>query len=282
MSKVLFNKFVNEYCAPVVVVIPTAEAETLCQKNGLLLNELLSAFGHLDSINASIRTGSQLLPIPDAHIRFERVTELKSKSSTSIEDYLRSSFEETDISRLPSTIQELKGSPPSAWTSKLEQLVLRSISFSEFEMISHPVVLLTVVSTSDEDPLACMQELASVHHTPMCLTNGQYDPDVTRVYLILHDPYVAINVDAGSIQKKIQSKFPHIHTKLLVINSLSPSTPNLQQPDMWSKCVLPMYFPQHAPLLDEQQAPLNPINGEPVLGSRLSMEDFMGFREFCI
>lgn len=273
-SKVLFNKFVNEYCAPVVVVIPTAEVETLCQKNGLLLHELLSAFGHLDSINASLRIGSQLLPIPDAHIRFERVTELKSKSSNSIEDFLRSSFEETDLSRLPSNIKELKGSPPSAWTPKLEQLVLRSISFSEFEMISHPVVLLTVVSTSDEDPLACMQELASVHHTPMCLSNGQYDPDVARVYLILHDPYVAADVDAVSIQKKIQIKFPHIHTKLLVINSLPPSAPNLQQPDMWSKCILPMYYPQHAPLLDEPQAP--------VLGSRLSMEDFMGFRDFCI
>ena len=281
-SKVLFNKFVNEYCAPVVVVIPTAESETLCQKNGMLLHELFSAFGHLDSINASIKAGQQIVTISDAHIRFERVTELKAKSSNSIEDHLRESFEETDLSRLPSTIQELKISPPSSWTPKLEQLVLRSISFSEFEMISHPVVLLTVVSTSDEDPIACMQELSSVHHTPICLTNGQYDPDVSRVYLILHDPYVAIDIDPLSIQKKFQAKFPHIHTKLLVINSLPPTNPNLQQPDMWSKCILPMYFPQHAPILDENHSSVNSINEERVLGSRLSMEDFMGFREFCV
>ena len=55
-------------------------------------------------------------------------------------------------------------------------------------MISHPVVLLVVVATSDSDPLACMQELTSVHHTPLCLTSGQYDNEsVQRVYVLLHD-----------------------------------------------------------------------------------------------
>ncbi len=51
---------------------------------------------------------------------------------------------------------------------------------------------------------------------------------------------------------------------------------------MWSKCILPMYFPQHAPILDENHSSVNSINEERVLGSRLSMEDFMGFREFCV
>lgn len=55
-------------------------------------------------------------------------------------------------------------------------------------MLSHPVVLLLVVATTDVDPVACMQELASVHHTPPCLTSGQYDGDsVQRVYLLIHD-----------------------------------------------------------------------------------------------
>lgn len=80
------GKFVGEFCAPVVVTVTTAEVENICQKNGLLLHELLSAFGHLDSINSVVRTGSGTLPVTDAHIRFERVTELKPKTSTLLEE----------------------------------------------------------------------------------------------------------------------------------------------------------------------------------------------------
>lgn len=55
-------------------------------------------------------------------------------------------------------------------------------------MISHPVVLLLVVATTDVDPVACMQELASVHHVPQCMVSGQYDKDaVQKVYLMIHD-----------------------------------------------------------------------------------------------
>lgn len=55
-------------------------------------------------------------------------------------------------------------------------------------MISHPVVLLLVVATTDVDPVACMQELASVHHMPQCMISGQYDKDsVHKVYLLIHD-----------------------------------------------------------------------------------------------
>jgi hypothetical protein len=72
-------------------------------------------------------------------------------------------------------MQELITSPPTAWSETLEHIVLRSMSFSEYEMISHPIILLTVVSTSDVDPVACMQEMASIHHLPQCLTNVGYD-----------------------------------------------------------------------------------------------------------
>jgi len=57
---------------------------------------------------------------------------------------------------------------------------MRSLSFSEYEMISHPLLLLTVVSTSDADPVGAMQELSSLHHMPAVFTTGQYDPDIQR------------------------------------------------------------------------------------------------------
>jgi hypothetical protein len=121
------------------------------------------------------------------------------------------------------------------------------------------------------------------------------------VYLLLHDAYAAVNVNASLALRKVrkrllkfvapvlentflqlQSKFPPLHTKLLGINSLPPTAPNLQQPDMWSKSMYPLFYPKLAPALDPFGMPINPLNGSKVLGSRLSMEDFMSLRDFCI
>ena len=110
-------------------------------------------------------------------------------------------------------------------------------------------------------------------------------PAASRVYLILHDPHVAADVDPIIIQRKMQAKFPPHHTKLLFINSLAPSAPNLQQPNMWSKFLIPTFFPLSNNSLvsfDPSKLPLNPMDGKPVYGAYLSMEDFMAIRNFCI
>ena len=73
-TRPLLTKWIGEFCAPVVVTVATAEVENICLKNGLLLHELLSAFGKLDSANATIRSSNSQVEINDAHIRFERVT----------------------------------------------------------------------------------------------------------------------------------------------------------------------------------------------------------------
>ena len=77
------------------------------------------------------------------------------------------------------------------------------------EMISHPVILLLVVATSDIEPVACMQELVSVHHTPHCLTTGQYDNDgVQRVYVLLHDTHSKNALDPRKEYDKVSKRFP--------------------------------------------------------------------------
>ncbi len=76
--------------------------EKICLQNGLLLHELLryliitltitcltdvdSCFGHLDGINSVVRVGNQQFPINDTHIRFERVTEVKAKTTENVEE----------------------------------------------------------------------------------------------------------------------------------------------------------------------------------------------------
>lgn len=158
------------------------------------------------------------------------------------------------------------------------------MSFSEYEMISHPVILLLVVATTDVDPVACMQELNSSHHTPVCLNNGQYYSDfVHRVYLLIHDTYSTADVDPRKEFIKIQRTFSSTHSKYLALNSQPPDMPNLQQPDIWTINSKPLLFPQLAPSLEYlEPIPTHPVSGQPVLGCRLTMEDFVALREFCL
>jgi hypothetical protein len=278
----LLQQWITEFCSPVVVTLASGEAERICLQNGLLLHELLSCFGHLIDVSASIRIGKQAFTISETHLRFERATETKPKNAELMESILASNFVPFDIHRLPTSVGELKSAPPSAWTHTLEQLAVRSMSFSEFEMISHPLVVMSVISTSDIDPIASMQELTSIHHTPACFTNGQYDPSIHRVYVVLDDASNRLK-DPLTILRSLQNYFPSASTKILTINSLPPSSPNIHQPDMWSRYLIPKYFPRHAPTIDINKAlPLSPMNNMPVIGCRLSGDDFMKLQDFCV
>lgn len=53
-----------------------------------------------------------------------------------------------------------------------------------------------------------------------------------------------------TILLQLQGRFPAMHTKLLVINSLSAAEANVHQPDMWSRYVSPVYFRGLAPTPD--------------------------------
>mmetsp|Transcript_61952 Transcript_61952/g.108957 ORF Transcript_61952/g.108957 Transcript_61952/m.108957 type:complete len:1520 (-) Transcript_61952:123-4682(-) len=284
-GKTFLKKWIGEYNAAVIVTVTSAEAENICLKNGLLFHELLSSFGHLDGLNSTVRTGNQTFTMNDAHIRFERSTEVKVKSSEQIEKLMRETFEDQEMSRMPQNIAELKASPPSSWTPKTEAIVSRVQSFHECEMTSHPFLILTVVATSDQDHVLAMQELASMHHTPACLSNGQYDPStVQRLFVLLHDAHDSSR-NPYMLLQQLQSRFVPANTKLLTINSFPADTPNLQQPDMWSRFLAPRFFPQNIPdnpNTNPANLAVNPVNGQPVLGSRLSMEDFMSLRNFCV
>ena len=193
---------------------------------------------------------------------------------------LVNSFDTFDITKLPHSPLEVRQSAPSGWSPLIEQTLMRSMSFTEYEMNSHPLVFLTVISTEDVDPIACMQELTSHQHIPACYSTGQYDPNIHRVYLLLHDnsnPATA-SIDKDMILRQLKSKFSPTHTKMLCVNSLPEDSPNLQHPDIWEAWRIPMFFPQHAPSAVHPESDSHP----PVVGSRLSMEDFMELRNFCV
>lgn len=104
-TRSLLSKWLVEYTSPVVIVITTPQVENISLQNGLLFHELLrlycffflnfillsklnmySAFGHLDGVNAQVRSINHHIPVVDAHIRFERISEVAVKNSGGVEE----------------------------------------------------------------------------------------------------------------------------------------------------------------------------------------------------
>jgi len=139
--------------------------------NWLTICLFYRAFGHLDNVNTVIRSpGNPNITLSDAHVRFERFSEAKAKNSQMIEELLKNSFGPVNIESLPTSISELKGSQTTSWNHRIEQILLmRSLSFSEYEMLSNPILLLTVVASNEVDPVISMQDLLSSRYVPSCL-----------------------------------------------------------------------------------------------------------------
>ena len=67
---------------------------------------------------------------------------------------------------MPANERDIRVSPPSAWTESIDKSLMYSMSFSEYDMLSNPIILLLAVSTTDTDPLAAMNEMCSRHYAP--------------------------------------------------------------------------------------------------------------------
>ena len=98
--------------------------------------------------------------------------------------------------------------------------------------------------------------------------------------MLLHDIGDNHNKNSDDIFKQIQSVYPY-HARMMKINSLTQENSNQQQPDWWSRWLLPKFF--LSPTSSDLESPmlLNPETGRAVLGSRLSIEDFMQLQTFC-
>jgi hypothetical protein len=122
------------------------------------------------------------------------------------------------------------------------------------------------------------------------MRNGQYDPNIQRVFVVLHDatainPTTSQPYNVQETMTKIQTRFPSNRTKLLVLNSLPAESPNLEHPDLWSRWAAPRYLPHLSPVLahpEVSQVPTHPQDPtKPVYGCRLSMDDFIQLRDFA-
>ena len=104
----VLSRYVNEFCSPVVVTVTTAEVESTCLKNGLLLHELLGAFSQLDNVNCQVRLSTHSVSMSDAHVRFERSSELRVKTGTALEERVAACFLDNDLREIKYSLRTCK------------------------------------------------------------------------------------------------------------------------------------------------------------------------------
>ena len=108
-------------------------------------------------------------------------------------------------------------------------------------MLSHPIIIMTVVASSDKHPIGLLQQLAATHHSIPGIAQGLYEPEIQRIYVLLHDIGDNPTVDPDAMFSQMQKMYPY-HVRKLCLNSLTQETSNLSQPDYWASTVLPKFF----------------------------------------
>lgn len=69
---------------------------------------------------------------------------------------------------------------------------------------------------------------------------------------------------------------------MLTFNYFPLENANIQQPDMWSRWMLPLYFPENTPKDDAEYDPkiIDPVTHKVIVGTRVSMEDLLVLRKY--
>lgn len=104
-----------------------------------------------------------------------------------------------------------------------------------------------------------------------------YDSDVVRVYVLVHDSSREPRMHISTLQRQLQAQFSARRTKMIVFNNFAEEAANHQQPDLWSRWLIPMYNRESVPSYVEARETM-PVTK----GCRLSMDDFMMLRGFCM
>lgn len=119
----------------------------------------------------------------------------------------------------------LTSSPKAPWLHRFRYTLDASTNGLAHEMICSPSVVLLITSSSD-NYINCLAELANVHHLPRPYHDGHYDPNgLRREFLVLHDViHGPADFDEQRALQKMRSRFGVGCCNVLKVNSLTPQS----------------------------------------------------------
>jgi hypothetical protein len=73
------------------------------------------------------------------------------------------------------------------WFDKFREEFLLGLRSSEHECFEHPVACLSVVSTTNPDPILCFNQLYNPENPPKLFNDKLMERDIFRFFILLHD-----------------------------------------------------------------------------------------------
>lgn len=61
------------------------------------------------------------------------------------------------------------------------------IKIQQYECIDHPVAIINVVSTENDDPVSAIGKLFDMKNLPEEFHKNYVDPDIIQFYILVHD-----------------------------------------------------------------------------------------------
>ena len=169
------DEFIHgEVLIPTVLVIATERSrELIHDSNNLSISELLTPFGGYYTpiscqyrvLDKSIRqNGFKVKFVDTAHSYFKNDCDQLGQANFSLLH--------------PSSTRSFE-----KWFSGYVQ----GLNWSESECLDQPIGTLLIVSSDDQNPMDCFEQLSHVANQPNAAKNGILDPTSARVKILLHD-----------------------------------------------------------------------------------------------
>ncbi|XP_043471497.1 trafficking protein particle complex subunit 8 [Leptopilina heterotoma] len=237
------REFIVNTFSPQVAAVCSNNAEITCQKNNLSFTELLQPFcrlsceGHIKDPqgNTSAVRCLQILirdvnsTPPEPAIARRMLNETVSCSFT----------ERSTVVNTGSIDLSLPVSIP--WFEAWRDTFLNVQYPSDHEFTRHFLACMIVVSTSDDEPLEIIQQMAAKLNQSI---PGQlpkwFNNNVLRYYILIHDTYQDNKKKAEDVFREMKNVYGVNNCFLLQMNSRPPgqSDDNIHLPDPWSQFIV--------------------------------------------
>ena len=246
------RQWIRDTHVPMVMTSVTEEAERSCKKNGLTFTEMLSAFATVQC-TVPIRTVAHHYSLKQFRLRFVPSAEVAPLPVELADRHLARVVN----ARVPAAEQLLEHAPiddgtstddararcsalrgtttgSTPWYASFVRGLWASTQCQEHEMLDCPAACLLVVSSANDEPINCFDELGSPHYLPQVFQRGQF-LDVGLAFLeelVHHEEVELVQVHRYSpLRVEVAELAVGQRVGLLVLESRNPPRVEARPPE---------------------------------------------------
>ncbi|CAK9008624.1 Trafficking protein particle complex subunit 8 (Protein TRS85 homolog), partial [Durusdinium trenchii] len=170
----------------------------------------------------SLRTPGKAYVLREFRVAFASAAELEPLSFAAAEELLAqvvrdeppdASLEDTmrdgprESADLPRFAKRTRDQP---WYRSYRATLAQTFEHHETQLFGAPIGTVVIVSTLDEDPFKCFEQLCSPHFLPSGMKSGLYDANIPRFYVLVHDlsQEGATAVDVQAMEARMRQALP--------------------------------------------------------------------------